>query len=214
MYLQNLISVIKANRYFYITFAVLWLIGFYYQLTTTQFAISIWVNNWNSPPLDMMMIWLTNAGDGIFMFIAGALLIAFNRKWWLVVILCLSVPSTVTQFFKHLIFEDHNRPVILMANIKDLHYVAGVAMNQFNSFPSGHTTAAFSLYPLIALMVKDKRTGWIWVCIGTLVALSRVYLLQHFWADILAGSFIGVATCTLIFVGLQPKNNIHDTIKE
>ncbi len=206
MYSQNLISVIKANRYYYVSFAILWLIGLYHQLTSSQFALSIWVNNWNTPILDTTMIWFTYAGEGLLLVAAGFVLVLLDRKSWLMIILCLSIPSVITQFFKQLIFEDHHRPVILMTQITDLHFVKGVVMNQFNSFPSGHTTAAFSLYTLLALLIQHKKSGSTWVFMGTLVALSRVYLLQHFWVDIIAGSMIGTITCTLLFVWLKPKN--------
>ena len=62
-----------------------------------------------------------------------------------------------------------------------------------NSFPSGHTMSAFALFTFVALCATDKR----WSAIGLLgiavwVGLSRVYLVQHFFQDIVAGAFIGV----------------------
>lgn len=209
VYLQNLLSVIKSNRIFYLTFTAIWLLGLYHQLTSSQFALSIWVNNWHTPALDRLMVWLTNAGDGIWLTIVGAALIILRKKWWLAIIACLSIPSVVTQLLKHQVFSDAKRPSVLMANIPDLYYVKDVVMNELNSFPSGHTTAAFSLYTLIALLIPHKSSGWVWACLATLIALSRVYLLQHFWADILAGSIIGLSICTLLFVAFQPKNTPH-----
>jgi membrane-associated phospholipid phosphatase len=212
VYLQTVISVVKSNRIFYLTFTVFLLLALYHQLTSSQFALSIWVNNWHTPFLDATMIWLTNAGDGIFLTAAGAVLILVKRKWWLVVITCLTVPSIITQLLKHTIFSEVHRPSVLMQQIPDLYYVKGVVMNQFNSFPSGHSTAAFSLYTLLALMIPHKQSGWIWAVLAATIALSRVYLLQHFWADIMAGSFIGLTTCTLLYAWLQPKN-AFDEIK-
>jgi membrane-associated phospholipid phosphatase len=63
-----------------------------------------------------------------------------------------------------------------------------------HSFPSGHTTSAFALFFSLALIMR--RPGWDAACfaLAALVALSRVYLAQHFLADTLAGAGLGVAT--------------------
>ncbi len=59
------------------------------------------------------------------------------------------------------------------------------------SFPSGHTTAAFTLYTLLAFFYP--KLGWQMVCLllASLSALARVYLGQHFLEDIAAGAFTG-----------------------
>jgi membrane-associated phospholipid phosphatase len=213
VYLQRLLSVIKSNRIFYLTFTAIWLLGLYYQLNFSQFSLSIWVNSIHTPTLDTIMVWLTNAGDGIWVTIVGLVLIILRKQWWIVIIGCLSLPSIVTQLLKHQVFSEAHRPSVLMADVPNLYYVKDVVMNQFNSFPSGHTTAAFSLYTLIALMIPHKASGWIWVCVATLIALSRVYLLQHFWADIMAGSLVGMIICTLFFAAFQ-HNKTPDGIQK
>lgn len=205
MFWQNLRSVIYLNRTFYLTALVLWLIGFGYQLLYTQFELSVWVNNWNTEAGDYVMVWMTNAGDGLFLTLVGLTLILLKRKYWLPVLLCLTVPSLITQLLKHQVFDDFHRPVILMKGISGLHFVSGVDMNQFNSFPSGHTTAAFSLYTLLALMIPYKRWGWFWALVAAIIGISRVYLLQHFWMDILAGAMIGAITTTLLYSLTHPE---------
>lgn len=148
-------------------------------------------------------------GDGIFMVLVGLVIIGVDRRLWLVTILCLAIPSMVTQLLKHFVFEGHHRPVIMMADIPGLHYISGVYMNQYNSFPSGHTTSAFSLYTLLALITGHKKWGFVWLIAACGIALSRVYLLQHFWQDIVAGALIGTVICTLIFTFFVPKLYPH-----
>ncbi len=212
VYFQQLRQVIQTNKIFYISFVALWLLGLSFQLTIPQFAISIFINKLHSGFSDVIMTYATYAGDGLFLFSIGIILVFFNRKLWLLTILCLAVPSLITQLLKHTLFEDWHRPFLLMAHIQGLHFVEGVEMNQYNSFPSGHTTAAFSLYTLLALLSNIKKNGGMWLIIATLVALSRVYLLQHFWADIMAGSILAVCVVTFIYTFFAAKLRTNEII--
>ncbi|GAA0582362.1 phosphatase PAP2 family protein [Caenispirillum bisanense] len=58
------------------------------------------------------------------------------------------------------------------------------------SFPSGHSQAIWSA--MIALTALFPRHRWWFVAIAVMVAYSRVATFQHFLADILVGSAIGV----------------------
>jgi len=205
MYFQKLKTILYLNKVFYTTCLIAWAIGLYFQLTFNQFALSIAVNSSHSAFGDGLMLWMTNMGDGLFLTLIGIVLLFLRKNYWLVILLCLLLPSGFTQLLKHFVFEDQHRPAILMAHINDLYFVEGIKQNRFNSFPSGHTTAAFSLYTLLALMTSNKKIGYIWPIVASIVGLSRVYLMQHFWVDILVGSFIGIVLCTLVFVWVQPK---------
>jgi membrane-associated phospholipid phosphatase len=198
VYVKNLLLLLRSNRSFVISFGIIWLTALYFQLTTPQFELSQAVNGSHSPFGDLLMEYLTYAGDGFFLLLTGVIIVVLNRKLWLVTLLSLSIPSIITQLLKNFVFAHHHRPAILMADIPGLHYIEGMYMNQFNSFPSGHTTAAFSLYTLLALLSMRKQWGVAWAVIASAVAVSRVYLLQHFWQDIVAGAFIGTVTTILI----------------
>lgn len=207
VYFTHFSQLLQKNRSFFIAFGILWITGLYFQLTVSQFEISQAVNGTNSPIGDFFMQYITYAGDGIFLAIAGVIIVLIDRKLWLVTLLCLGLPSIVTQLLKHFVFESHTRPAIMMADIPDLHYISGVYMNQYNSFPSGHTTAAFSLYTFLAFITGRKQQGFLWAIVAGVVAISRVYLLQHFWQDIVAGALVGTVTVTLMFTFFVPKLN-------
>lgn len=57
------------------------------------------------------------------------------------------------------------------------------------SFPSGHTTASFSLALTYGLTYPVLLIGL--MSIAMLVGLSRIYLGQHYPTDVLAGAVIG-----------------------
>jgi len=63
---------------------------------------------------------------------------------------------------------------------------------QDHSFPSGHTTAVFSIVtPLILL---NPFTGLFLLVAALLVALSRMYLGLHYPSDVLAGMILGISS--------------------
>jgi membrane-associated phospholipid phosphatase len=63
--------------------------------------------------------------------------------------------------------------------------------SSYNSFPSGHSAAAFSVASVIASQSKDANIDFVVYSLATLVALSRVYLEKHWASDIFIGSVIG-----------------------
>jgi len=62
------------------------------------------------------------------------------------------------------------------------------------SFPSGHTVAAFALYSLLTLMIGRKYAPWglAFALLAMLVGISRIFLVQHFLIDVLAGAVLGL----------------------
>lgn len=64
------------------------------------------------------------------------------------------------------------------------------------SFPSGHAQTIFAV--MTALWVLYPRPWPIYAAVAVAVALSRVFTGVHFFADVLAGAFIGVAGSLLL----------------
>jgi membrane-associated phospholipid phosphatase len=78
--------------------------------------------------------------------------------------------------------------------------VPGVHLRRaMNSFPSGHTSAAFSLFICLAL-ITPRKWAPLWVVSAWAVAYSRIYLSQHFLEDILLGSVIGLFSTIAIYM--------------
>lgn len=141
----------------------------------------------------------------------------------------LAFSALTTQLFKHII--NAPRPLTwFAANMPDvqLPLVEGVRMNYWFSFPSGHTTSFFALFLALSIITMQaiqqrsgltgeagptaKRSysmhacGLLQAILFTLAALggySRIYLSQHFAADVLAGILVGILITVLCYAVLH-----------
>ncbi|MFN4256461.1 MAG: phosphatase PAP2 family protein [Saprospiraceae bacterium] len=67
------------------------------------------------------------------------------------------------------------------------------------SFPSGHTMAAFALFSVVTMLLP-RRLAWLGLLTAytaVLVAVSRIFLVQHFLVDVLAGAAVGLGVSLL-----------------
>ncbi|MDI6798710.1 MAG: phosphatase PAP2 family protein [Candidatus Aenigmarchaeota archaeon] len=60
------------------------------------------------------------------------------------------------------------------------------------SFPSGHAAVIFAFASIFSLETKKKKFCLAAFMFAILVALSRVFLNYHTYADILAGALVGM----------------------
>ena len=95
-----------------------------------------------------------------------------------------------------------------MGWIEALKYFVGVQRPDtfaFNSFPSGHTFAAFTGAEILR---REYGRNYPWIAIAgytvaTLVGLMRIYNDRHWMGDVLAGAGIGILTVTLVYWALD-----------
>lgn len=66
---------------------------------------------------------------------------------------------------------------------------------RYHSFPSGHTTAAFSLATILSLQYQEyPLIPFFAYGLATLVGIGRVYTNSHWVSDVLAGALLGHLT--------------------
>ena len=162
----------------------------------------ILVNQWNSPVADIFFKYITHLGDGVI-FAVLIVVLAFIRFRWALYELLASILTLIFVFVsKQVLFKGMPRPIKYFEDQEILHLVEGVKMHSWNSFPSGHTITAFAVFMVLMLVVKNNYLKFIFVLLAILAGFSRVYLSQHFLADILSGSIIGsliaIGSCTFV----------------
>lgn len=62
--------------------------------------------------------------------------------------------------------------------------------NGYNSFPSGHTSAAFAVATVLAN--RNPKQKWLYYGLASAVGVARIRKGAHFPADVLAGAGVGI----------------------
>jgi len=151
--------------------------------------IHLTMNQYHTPFFDLFFKYTTYLGDGIVFPIVIIVLLLKNRKIAPAFIYAGMLTLVISYILKNWVFIGFARPY---EEFKDaLHLVEGVRMRHWHSFPSGHTTAAFSLFILAGLFTKKKGIQLLWVTLAIIAGLSRIYLSQHFLQDVFAGTILG-----------------------
>ena len=147
--------------------------------------------------LNPIFIFITNIGNGFIILLITTVLFLYKKRnhkqlpyLWISIALALAI----TAIIKYTILRP--RPLVDQLVHKDS-----------PSFPSGHTTAAFSTLAIIYITFPSIK--YIWLVFALLVAISRIYTGVHFPTDVIAGALIGHATGVFI---LQKQNFIKTKI--
>jgi membrane-associated phospholipid phosphatase len=162
------------------------------------------INGNNYSAADSFFRYMTHIGDGLFYILIVLLLALVSYRKAAIALACYALSSLIAQLLKKLVFADALRPKAFFENSNyAIHMVEGVTLHSYNSFPSGHATSAFSLFCLLSILTKNKTLGYVWFCLALIASYSRVYLSQHFFGDIYAGSFIGVVVTVAVYYWLD-----------
>lgn len=102
----------------------------------------------------------------------------------------------VVQGIKNFVFAP--RPRLFFEQGQYLHFLDGVSMANYASFPSGHTATVFALATVYAIYTHSKLKQLFYLWLAVLVGYSRIYLAQHFLLDVIIGAIIGTATAWLV----------------
>lgn len=194
------------QRAYLIPFLVLWIAVGYIQLFYSQNYIIIELNRLCSPLGDFFFSAFTNLGSSLFVGLVVFVALYYSYRRAILIFLAYSLSGLFVQLSKRFIFPDSHRPMQVLADVLPwMHTVPGIQSFSNPTFPSGHTAAAFALFTTLAFSSLIKI-----LCLlpPTLVAYSRIYLLQHYLWDVHAGALVGTfsAVITYHYVSLWLKN--------
>ena len=195
-------------KYYFIVFLFFIGLALFGVLTYGKLNFHLIVNQYNSSFQDIFFKYFTNVGDGLFaVLIILILLFIVKIRIFFIGLSTFLLSGMVCQLMKKIIFADQLRPSKYFSP-DQLHYVEGVILHSSNSFPSGHSTTAFAIFLFLAFVFKNKHYQIIFAVIACLTAYSRVYLSQHFFADVAAGGVVGIGSFLisyLIFIQIRIK---------
>lgn len=146
---------------------------------------------------DFFFKYFTYAGDGIMWVPLVLFCFIYRKKYVLAVILAILISTLLSQFLKRVVFPDELRPIAYLSDSFPIHLVEGVNIKRLHSFPSGHSTSAFTIALILAHMINKRSWSVILPILAMLAAYSRVYLAQHFLTDVLAGMCLGIISALL-----------------
>lgn len=199
--------ILKKNSLFIVPYLIFLLSGAFVLIVNSKTETHLKFNTFHNPFFDSIFYYLTFLGDGITALLVFIMLLAVKFRYAIIIGISNIIASSITQILKHTLFSEMLRPKKFFEGIHDLYLVPGVDNYLYNSFPSGHSTCAFSLYFALALIVQKKTLKFFFFLIALMISLSRVYLSQHFFEDIYVGSLIGVSATVAVFYLIQKYNN-------
>jgi membrane-associated phospholipid phosphatase len=160
------------------------------------------LNTFHTLYLDIFFQNYTLLGDGVFSIAIFLILLLANKiTLALQVITGYLFSGIVSQIIKHLVHTP--RPHAIITNAEYPYFIEGVTLSGMNSFPSGHTTSVFALAVLLALNTTDKRISLIYLITAIITGYSRIYLGQHFLADVTTGALIGTLSALAVYWHLR-----------
>lgn len=143
--------------------------------------------------LDVFMYKITDLGGAIFSSLFIFILILFGngdiRFIGLEALTAITISQVIVHSLKRILSRERPYKIIEQLN------TYGINLKDY-SFPSGHTTATFSIATTIALNIP--KLSILVFSIAIIVGISRIYLGVHYPTDVAAGIFLGISTALLV----------------
>jgi len=201
-------EVLKRIRTFLIPYLLILCVCLVIKLVYTKAVIYFAVNSLYNPLADRLAPYVTDIGNGWTAVAIAAILTLFNYRRALIVASSYAVTSLSAQILKY-IFDAPRPKLYFKDQISKIHFVKAVEILSLHSFPSGHTVSAFTLAVIFTYWSKNKAWGPVFLLIAVMVGYSRMYLSEHFFEDVTAGSVIGVIITVFWLYWLDNRNFIQ-----
>ncbi|MBV9989439.1 MAG: phosphatase PAP2 family protein [Chitinophagaceae bacterium] len=146
---------------------------------------------------DYFFSYWTHLGDGTVWVPVGILFLVYRRDKFVLALSTVAIGTLIVQSLKNFIIPAQIRPGTAILDLTTFHSVASVPMLTNYSFPSGHTTTAFSVFLLGCLMIKKKWIVPVGLLYALLVGYSRIYLAEHFPLDVGGGMLTALVSVWL-----------------
>ena len=208
----------QSKRYNYFLTALIICVGmfimaFTFILIHGKIESFLLINQMHTPFFDIFFTWFTYFGDAWIWLPLAIYFVVWRRDYFFLILFALILSNFFAQFSKHIIFPEDMRPFVVLSESYNVHTIPGVDISRENSFPSGHTTTAFTLSLIFSYLGRRKWLSIFLPFIAFGVAWSRVYQGQHFVTDVAAGMCLGMIA-SFLAIGLFHKLEQHKKKKK
>jgi len=187
---SSLGNLIKRHLAFIIPFLVMVVICLYILLTNSKAELFLWTNIRHNAFFDEFFKISTLIGDELTTVGVCILMLFIKYRYAILTLLAYAYSSLTVQILKRIF--DSPRPRKFFEGLNPIRTIEGYPLYEFHSFPSGHSTNAFTLAVVLAFILPHRKLHWVIIPVAVLTAFSRVYLSQHFFQDVFAGAVLGV----------------------
>ncbi len=172
----------------------------------------------HTPARDIFYRYYTQVAEWFPYALCAAILLFGRLGDGLFASACQAFSALTTQLIKHILVAP--RPLTWFAEHRpdvQLPLTEGVTMNYWLSFPSGHTTSFFALALAVCILLTRSHripsfprilVQFLLFFAAALGGYSRIYLSQHFTADVFGGMIVGcliTIVCYAIFCRFEDK---------
>ncbi|MFM7719915.1 MAG: phosphatase PAP2 family protein [Sediminibacterium sp.] len=172
-----------------------------------RIPVFLFLNTDGGAFVDQFFKWTTWGAEGWVWIPYLIVLVTWFKKDVKLIVLNFLLSTLITQISKHVIWDDITRPILSGIPLNQIHTVPGQVTHAYNSFPSGHTATAFTLFLLTLYFFPTKWTFAIGFIYAMICAYSRVYLGQHFPMDLGGGMLVAVLSMQLSILIRQKISN-------
>lgn len=189
----------------------------FFQLAVSGFVFSFprveqmkIINLHHARFFDILLLALTQSAEIVFPVLFLVYLVWKKKSMVRPYVFSYLVSTGIVQLLKHVVFAEALRPILYLKSAQvNWHLLEGLPINELNSFPSGHTNAAWWMYFWLAYLLPNRMAGIVCGLLAFGVAYSRVYLFQHFPVDTLWGSLIGTSVSGFMYYQQILKKDAH-----
>lgn len=191
----------RSIKHFWIGSALLLAIASIVMLLCPGACATIWANKHHSYLTDIIM------KAGSFMAEWPVIVIsigAYLLKDWRIGIwaaACYALQGLTVNIIKSAL--NAPRPIIELSEA-GLRHVDGIAIHDWQAFPSGHTASAFMGLGILATLYRAGKWQLALIPVAAIAGYSRLYLGQHYLHDVIGGACISLIWL-MVFVHFKYK---------